>query len=148
MASRAGQKFLLQTPSDEAKAVQDAAPSDGDFTTVAGMQTVTGDLTATEIDVTNQSSGENRELLDAHGIRAFTISGTGIMQDSAMQKALETTYANQKLRWFRIKQDDVTTGVITRVAKFKISSFNITGVYDNAITFNMTLMSSGAVTRT
>ena len=144
MGALSGFKTKLQTPTDEAKASQEAAPAAGDFATVGGFQQIDGDHSASEIDVTNQSSNESRELLNERGIRSMDLSGSGVLLDSAIAKALEANLYSQKLRWVRILQED--DGGRTRAARCKITNFTHASAHDGSVTFTITLMSSGPVT--
>ena len=144
MPGLSGFRFPILTPSDVAKASQDAPPADGDFEVIGGVQEKGLEMTATEIDITNNSSSENREILDGHGVKSHQITFSGILQNADLHKALENNFLNQKLRWFRIIQTD--NGNRKYTSKYKITSFSTTGTHDGAITFNATLMSSGALT--
>ena len=140
----AGVTFLLETPSDDAKAnLVTTAPQDADFSKVGGIQTNSFDFSATEIEVTDKDSNENRELLNARGIKSFNISGSGFLDSSAVHKALESNKVSQKLRWFRLKSD-----VRTYVGLFKITSLSVEGAHDGALGFSLSLSSSGAITET
>lgn len=147
MPALSGYRYPIYTPSDDVKAVQAAVPDDADFEKIGGCQEKTFERTATEIEITSDSSGENRELLDGHGIRSAQITFNGFTRDSALHKSLETNWASQKLRWFRLVEQDNANGAgRTHTGKFKITSFSNTGTQDGAITFNITLMSSGPIT--
>lgn len=144
MAGLSGFKTLLQTPTDETKAAQATAPAAADFSTIGGFQSVDSDGSASEIDVTNQSSGEYREILDGRGVRSLDINCSGVLQNTAIAKALEANQFSQKLRWFRIVQEDDSNR--TKTAKFKITSFSKSSAHDGSVNFSMSLMSSGPVT--
>ena len=144
MPALSGFTYKVYTPSDAVKAVQSTVPGDSDFVVIGGLQEKGLEFTATDIEITNDSSGENRELLDGHGIRSYTVTLNGFVQNSALHKALEVNSMNQKLRWFRMIQPDNANRKYT--GKFKISSLTNTGSFDNAITFSATLTSSGPLT--
>ena len=144
MPGLSGYRFPIQTPSDSVKAAQDAIPDDADFETIGGVQNKGLEITAAEIDITSDSSGENREILDGHGIRSHNLTVDGIVQNSVLFKALETNALNQKLRWFRVVQTDNAARKYT--SKYKITSFQSTGAHDGAIQFTATLTSSGPLT--
>ena len=144
MASLSGFTFKCYTPSDAVKAIQDTPPADGDYVVIGGLQEKGLERTASEIEITSDSSGENRELLDGHGVRSGQITLSGFVQDTDLFKSLESTFLAQKLRWFRLIQPDNANRKYT--GKFKITSLSNTGSHDNAITFSATLMSSGAIT--
>ena len=144
MAGRSGFKLLLQAVSDDAKSTQDAVPADGDFGSVAGLQAKSLNINSAEIDITSGSTDEWRTLLEGRGVRSFDVSGNGVLDDGALAKKLEARSVDNSITWFRIKSDELPNRSYT--GKFKISSFNITGEHDGAILFDMSLMSSGALT--
>lgn len=144
MPSLSGFQLLLKTPTDGAMAIQENAPQDSDFATIGGMQSTSFDLAATEIEVTNQSSNENREILDGRGVRSLSITGSGQLQNSQIAKDLEANVLSNRLRWFQVEQQDNSNRKYT--AKFKLSSYNFSGNHDGSVDFSLTLMSSGAVT--
>ncbi len=140
MQSQSGHLLLLKTPSG-AIANQSAQPTDAQFSNYTGFQSNTIDFSATAIDVTNKSTSENMKILDEHGIKSYVVSGSGFFQDEALHKEIETNMLNQKLRWFQIERDDN----VKLTGLFKIASFSLEGSYDGALTFSITLNSSGAV---
>ena len=144
MPGLSGFTYTVLTPTDSAKASQSAIPDDADFTVIGGSQEKSLELTAQDIDITNQSSDENRELLDGHGTKSHQVTFSGILQDDAVFKALEVNWANQKLRWFRLIQADNSNRKYT--SKYKITSFSNSAPHDGATTFNATLTSSGPLT--
>ena len=143
MPPLAGFKTWLQTPTDENLASQEASPLANQFETIGGFQTIDPSYTATEIDATNQSSNENRELLNERGIRSSNISGSGVLQNSAIAKALELNWISQKLRWFQVVQQDNNNR--TYKSRFKITNFSHSSAHDGTVNFTIELMSSGPI---
>lgn len=141
MASQSGFRFLLKTPLDETVAKQDGIPDLTAFSTVGGFQSNSVDIGATEIDITNKSTGENRTILDRHGIRTLNTTGSGILQDTQLAKNIEQNVIDQDLRWFVLQREDGRSFI----SKFKMSSYNFSGTHDGAVTFSITLMSSGTL---
>ena len=141
MGGLAGFQFLLKTPTDNAIAKGENLPNDSDFQTIGGFVANSSELTATEIDITNKSSNQNKELLDGHGIVSQTLSGNGILQRSKPHVDLEVNLFEQELRWFQLTRSDGRsfTGV------YKVTSFQVEGANDQAVTFSITLMSSGTL---
>ena len=62
--------------------------------------------TADGIEITNKSSGENRELLNGRGVIGLEVTGEGIAQNSVIHKDLQQTFLRQKLRWFSVERED------------------------------------------
>ena len=144
MASLSGFKLLLRTPLDDAKSKQAAIPADGDFTDIAGLRAKSLTINSAEIDITSGSSNEWREILPDRGIRSFDISGSGVMDDGALAKKIESRSIDNSITWFRLVQSD--SGNRAYTGKFKITSFSFTGNYDGSVDFEMSLMSSGQLT--
>ena len=143
MAALSGFRLLLKTPTDATIAIQTAQPANSDFSTIGGMQSTNVDWSASEIDVTTQSSDENRELLDGRGIKSLNFAASGQLQDSQIAKDLEANFLTQRLRWFQVEQEDNTNRRYT--VKFKLTSYSFSGNHDGSVDFNLTLMSSGAI---
>ena len=147
MPSLSGFSLIIKTPSDAAIAKQTAKPADPDFSQWGGFTAKSLSLNATEIEVTNDLSSENRELLDGHGIRSFDININGFVQDEATFKNIEQSCLDQDLRWFQLDSQDNASGVGRRyTSKFKITSISYDGEVSGSVNCSMTLMSSGAIT--
>ena len=144
MPGLAGQDFIIKTPAAESVANGAAKPQDSAFTALGNVQTLSKEFTATEIEITSQSSNNNRELLEEAGIKQMTLSVEGYVPDSTLFRSLETNMLNQKLRWFQVSRPDNSGRTYT--GKFKITSLSDTGGVGDAVTFSLSLMSSGAVT--
>ena len=142
MAFLSGFKLLLSTPQGEVTPFQSALPADNQFQTIGGIRSTNFNISANSIDVTNKSSGEWRELLENRGVVTLSLSGDGIMDASNLQKELELNTQTQKLRWFRISREDGRSFLV----KCKITSFEFSGDYDQAMTFSISLESSGGMT--
>ncbi len=141
-----GFNLKVQTPTDDVKANQAAAPVAGDFSDLGSVRSVSLESTAQEIDITTQSSNENREILDERGTKSWNVSVSGVVSSADLFKSLELNVLNNKLRWFRLVQSDNANR--TYLAKFKISNISIEGANDSEVTFSMSLMSSGPRTIT
>lgn len=141
MPAQGGVKFVLQTPATQAVANGVSAPQDSDYSTAGGFQSNSMDFTVSLIDVTEKGSDENRTILNERGIKSTSISGEGFLENTQLAKDLETNLFNQKLRWFRMVRDDGATFT----GLFKITAYNLSGSYDDALNFSFTLESSGEV---
>lgn len=132
MAAGKGKDFLLQieTASDV-------------FTTVGGLRSSGLSGSAEAIDITSIDSAQAKELLDGAGIVAYALSGSGILKDTAPIAALRTAFAAQTLTEFKL----VEVGGTWR-GFFKITAFELTGEYNGAQQFSLSLESSGAVSFT
>jgi len=133
--------FKLKTPLGN-KASQSSMPSlEDDFQDYGGVRGNSFSLSADGIDITNKSSGKNRTLLDGHGTLAMEMSGDGFTENEVLHKEIQQNVLSQALRWFLIERDDGRTFI----GKFKITSYQESGSHDGAVTFNISLMSSGTL---
>lgn len=143
MAILSGFQLQIQTPTDESVASGSSAPVANAFSVIGAIQSNSIEIAASEIEVTTQSSDENREILNDRGIKNLNINVTGLATDSSLHKALELNVFSNKLRWFRlVKVDDSSR---TYLARFKISNLSQEGAHDGAVSLSFALMSSGAV---
>ena len=139
--SQAGIKYILKTPSDDVKAVQEAMPDKADFTTIGGIQTNSEGFNVNLIETTSKSSNNNRELLENNGVLSLDISGSGVLQADALTDSIRQSLENRKQRWFLIEDP---SGDI-KIAKIMFESFNITASHDSAVEFDFSLKSSGTI---
>lgn len=131
MAKGAGKDLLLKI---------DVA---GTPTTLGALRSVGMSGSAEEIDVSSIDSSQWKEILDGAGQRSFTLSGSGILADTAPVDNVRDAFLNQTLTTFNIVEVNGTWA-----GSFKITSFEITGEYNGAQTYSISLASSGAVTFT
>ena len=136
-----GFKYLLQTPLDQVKAHGSDVPDEADFTDIGGFRSNDLENSANPIEITNKSSGENREILNKRGLVSLNFSGAGILYNSQIHHDLEANVYSQDLRWFRIIREDGRKFI----AKCKISNWNTSSAHDNAVNFSGTFMSAGTI---
>ena len=139
--SQAGIQYLLKTPTDQAKAVQAAKPDKADFTTIGGLRSNSDGFAVNLIDITSKSSNNNRELLESSGTISLDISGSGVLQPSALTNQIRQALERKTARWFLIEEPsgDVKT------FKGLFESFNVTGAHDGAVEFDFSLKSTGTL---
>jgi len=115
------------------------------FTSVAGLRAKQIQLNAQTVDVTNaDTSGGWRELLAEAGVRSVSVSGNGIFKDAASDEAVRGIFFNEALANWQIVVPDFGT----LSGAFQITALEYAGSYDGAVTFTITLQSSGAITFT
>lgn len=142
MAKLSGYSFLVQSPLTEAVANGLVnTPLDSDFQDLGSSRSDSADFSATTIDATTKGDSQNMTLLNERGVKSTSISMEGVLEDIDIAKNLELNWANQKLRWFRLKREDG----VTFTGKFKIESYSLSGSHDGSLDFSMTLASSGEV---
>lgn len=110
---------------------------------VGGLRAKTITQNRQTIDVTNSDHTDlQRRLLAGGGVYSLTFSGSGILEDTTADTELNTLVASGAHKNFRI----TLPGLFTWSAAFQVTSYEITGSYDGAVEFSMTIESAGTVT--
>lgn len=142
MARGKGKAFLVKIGDGE---VAEA------FTTIGMQKTAALEINNSEVDVTTKDSAGWRELAGDQAIKSVQMTADGIADSGA---------AWTELVAIARKTADVELGPVanfqliepitgeTLEGEFLISSFQETGEHENAITYSLTLTSTGAVTWT
>lgn len=112
------------------------------FTTIAGLTDTSISINSEVIDVTNKDSSRARTLLADAGVKTFTISGSGIFQDSASEQLILTNFnASTFLNYqFLVPDYNTFTGA------FQVATLDYSGTYNGAVQYSMTFESTGAIT--
>jgi TP901-1 family phage major tail protein len=112
------------------------------FAAVAGLRAKQIQLNAQTVDVTNaDTSGGWRELLAEAGVRSVAISGNGLFKDAASDESVRAIFFAETLANWQIVVPDFGT----LQGAFQIAALEYAGTYDGAVTFAITLQSSGAI---
>lgn len=138
MAAQSGRDLLLK--------IHDGSGSfdDANYAVVGGFKSNNINITAQSVDITNKDSNGFSEMLESAGNISISTGGDGVFVDDASfqrvhDHVLAQTHPDCKL---------VFPGFAEYTGKFHISSLNITGNDNDAITYAITLESSGVVTVT
>lgn len=113
------------------------------FTTIAGLRTKTLTRNAEMIDATSHGSNQFRELLAGAGVKSFSGSFDFVKKDSAVLTGIETDFDAQTLNNYRFVDgngDSITSA-------FKVTQYAETGGHNTEHSGNVTLESSGAITK-
>lgn len=135
MAAQKGSSLLIK--------IGDGASPES-FTTVGGLRSTSISLNDEAVDVTTIDSGNHRELLAQGGIRAVSISGSGVFTDSASESSLRTAYGASSFSNYQVIVPDFGT----YEGAFMIASLEYAGEYNGEVTYSVTLESSGEITFT
>lgn len=114
------------------------------FTTVGGVRTNGATINNEPVDITNADSAGFRELLPDGGVQSMSMNVDGIVVDAT---AFEDMVDQAKDRTLVYYQFGFANGGSVK-ALFAISSFQVTGTYNEAQTFTAQMESSGALTIT
>lgn len=130
-----GRDFVLQ--------MGDGATSET-FASVGALRTSSLSINNNPVDISNVSSAGWQEMLADAGTQSIEISADGVVSNETQfpvfeQAAHDRTTHNYKL---------VSGNGVDREGSFVISSYSESGAHGDAVTFNVTLQSNGAVTRT
>jgi TP901-1 family phage major tail protein len=134
MAAQRGKDMLLKMRDDA-----------GVFTAIAGLRSRRIAFDAEAVDVTNaESAGRWRELLAGAGIRKATVTGAGVFKDSASDALARQTFFDGAIRDWQVIVPDF--GTIQ--GPFQIGGLDYRGEHQGEVTFEMTLLSAGALSFT
>ena len=133
MTSRAGKDFTIQ--------VDDGT---GTYAELAGLRTTSFSINNEAIDVTSHGSNEWMELLDGAGIKKVSLSGAGVADTEASLIQVRDACLSGALLTLRVIE--AGTMPATFQASFKVTTFDLSGGYNDAEQFSASFESSGPVT--
>jgi TP901-1 family phage major tail protein len=115
------------------------------YSAIAGLRSRSVKLDSEFVDITNSDSvNQWREGIANAGVKSIEMSGSGIFLDDTPQATMISVALLNTIRNWRL----VHPNLGTFEGPFFVSSFEFTGDYNAALEFNITLMSSGAITFT
>lgn len=118
------------------------------YTAIAGLRTRSFKINNNPVDVTTaESSGRWRELLGDTGTVELEIDAAGLYQKDAPGHLLPTLVASGASQIFQLVSAASSPG-ITIVGSFVVSEYEASATYNEASTFTVKLMSTGAPTIT
>lgn len=137
MAEQKGRDFLLKVRTSTGPDV---------FTTVAGLRTTGLTINEETVDVTNKDSDGYRQLLDGRIVQSMQVSGEGVFQDDTTFRKLQTVMLAGTHEEYQIVLPGATSGAAgTFEGAFRITSLEVTGDYNNEVTYSVTLESDGQI---
>lgn len=114
----------------------------GLFETLAGLRATRLSFNAETVDVTSlDSAGGWRELLAGAGVKAASISGSGVFRDAASDERARAVFFNGEIPDFQVVIPDFGTVE----GPFQITSIEYAGTYNGEATFEMSMASAGAL---
>ncbi len=115
----------------------------GQFETIAGLRAQRISFNAETVDVTSlDSAGGWRELLAGAGVKAASLSGSGVFRDAATDERARAVFFNGEIPDFQVVIPDFGTVE----GPFQITSIEYAGSYNGEATFEMSMASAGALT--
>ena len=112
------------------------------YKTIGGLRTSSFAATFDEIDVSHHGSNQWKNLKSGAGLRAVSVSGSGVYTNSGNFRAMENAAFENAL--VALAFLDLDGGRIYS-ANFKINSLEASGEYDGEASFSMSANSSGSV---
>jgi TP901-1 family phage major tail protein len=113
---------------------------------IGGLREKSIGLTNEEIDVTNHDSDEWKTLLDEAGIRAASVSGSGVwVASDTVLKNLRSKLIQGKVVALEVILDAAGSKL---AGTFKLTEFTVDGGYNAESTFSISASSSGVVAYT
>ena len=131
MTAQAGRDILLKLKNEA-----------GDYVTTAGLRTKTLRFNARAIDVTDSGSIEAwRELLPGAGVKSAEISGAGVFRNRPSDAAMRAAFFSQAVKEYQF----ILPGFGSIEGEFLISSLSYAGTHQGEASFEMSLVSAGAL---
>ena len=112
----------------------------GQFETIAGLRATRLSFNAETVDVTSlDSQGGWRELLAGAGVKAASVSGSGVFRDAATDERARAVFFNGEIPVFQVVIPDFGTVE----GPFQITSIDYAGNYNGEATYELSLASAG-----
>jgi TP901-1 family phage major tail protein len=134
MAKFSGRKLKLEYSTD----------SGTTYLLLASVREKSVNKAAEPIDVSTDDSDAHRTLLAEPASRSVDISVSGVSDDEYLMTQISASTATLAFEYIRVTYPDGATDEGT----FFLNSLSRTGSYQDAVTFEASLQSSGAVTYT
>ncbi|MEM7753065.1 MAG: phage major tail protein, TP901-1 family [Pseudomonadota bacterium] len=114
----------------------------GQFETVAGLRATRLSFNAESVDVTSLASEGWRELLGGAGVKAASISGSGVFRDASTDERARQIFFDGETPEFQVIIPDF--GIVE--GPFQVTSIEYAGSHNGEATYELALASAGALT--
>ena len=94
------------------------------------------------VDVTTKDSSRVRELLAQGGIKSFTISGSGVFDDSASHQTVLSDFDSATFTNYQFIVPDYNTFT----GSFQVTAIEYSGTYNDSAQYSLTFESAGEIT--
>jgi TP901-1 family phage major tail protein len=117
----------------------------GQFETIAGLRASRISFNAETVDVTSlESQGGWRELLAGAGVKAASITGSGVFKDAATDERARQIFFDGEVPAFQVIIPNF--GIVE--GPFQLSAIEYAGSYNGEASYELTLASAGALSFT
>lgn len=114
------------------------------FATIGGARSITLTVANTPVDITNADDAGIRKLLQGAGVTSVSLKLQGIYVDDTYIGTLRTDALTNNHRNYQIVLPG-STSAGTFSGTFMLTSFELAGSYNEAMTDSLTLESAGAI---
>lgn len=114
----------------------------GQFETIAGLRATRITFNAETVDVTSlESQGGWRELLAGAGVKAASISGSGVFKDAATDERARQIFFDGEVPDLQVIIPDF--GIVE--GPFQLTSIEYAGTHNGEATYELSLASAGVL---
>lgn len=114
------------------------------YVTIAGARTTGLSINGEAVDITNKDSGGFQELLGGAGTTKFSITGSGVFKNTAMEILLRTRAIAKSLDLYKLFFEDGEVMALTA----QCTKVDYKGDHNKEVTYDISLESSGQPTFT
>ena len=137
MAQQKGDSLLLK--------MDTASVGGPTFTTIAGLQSKQVSISTDSTETTNSdSAGKWRQMLAGAGIKRMSISGRGVFDSSAAEKAVKATIFSGLIKTWQV----IIPGDGTYQGLFQVTQVDLSGEHNGEVQHSFRLESAGEITYT
>jgi TP901-1 family phage major tail protein len=111
------------------------------FTTIGGLRDTSISINQETVDVTTKDSSRVRELLAQGGVKSFTISGSGVFDDSASHQTVLSDFDNSTFTNYQFIVPDYNTFT----GSFQVTAIEYSGTYNDSAQYSLTFESAGTI---
>lgn len=112
------------------------------FTTIGGLRDTSISINQETVDVTTKDSARVRTLIAQGGVKTFTISGSGVFDDSASHTTLLGVLDASTFTNFQFIMPDFNTFT----GAFQVTSVEYSGTYNDSAQYSLTFESADTIT--
>ena len=112
------------------------------FTTIGGLRDTSISINQETVDVTTKDSARVRTLIAQGGVKSFTVSGSGVFDDSASHTTLIGVLDASTFTNFQFIMPDFNTFT----GAFQVTSVEYSGTYNDSAQYSLTFESADTIT--
>lgn len=138
MANRAGVSLLIYVENTEGAGI---------YTALGGQNSSTFTLNNELIETTDKLGNEFTEFLEGHGIQNLSVSGSGLVDDTAMERRVQQAAFNKSgINLILVLTDQGPIAGDRITGRWMISSWEVSGEHTDAQAYSISFESNGTVT--